>query len=191
MITQEYTFSFPSNHLVTISLLHDPDSRYEPYFAIIKLAPGDSDGSNNNRTYDTKNSINMKFSIRELPALAAALKAYCMGDKAFPPYSKFSKSRDTTKTLSVFAGKRNEKGGEEPTVVLKVATPNVKYGIRLSPYEAYSLGSIIEKIFEFAIQKDIEFQKSSPAVFKENDSPQPSKKKTQDNYDDFSDDDLF
>jgi len=111
---------FPSNHLLNISLVYrkpnNPNDRKSRYFVFVTLAPGEQVGQYaRDRSYNFENQITLKYSLNELGALAYTLKELGKGNKNVIPYSKFSRSNNNVKSVSV-----------SETVNQKMNIPNVR-----------------------------------------------------------------
>ncbi|MEM4385549.1 MAG: hypothetical protein QXD03_03270 [Candidatus Anstonellales archaeon] len=156
-----YSHSFTYNHLLTVSVVFDDSRNHSKYFSLVSIVPGE--GSVENRTYNFRNKITMKFDIRELLSLGIALRSVAInGNINILPYSKFSKIKDKSKILTVFKTKDSDHNQRDiDVIIISVASGNTKYGIRLSIPDAYSVGYVIEKMAELCIDRDISTFKTS------------------------------
>jgi hypothetical protein len=171
-IEKVFTFSFPSNHLLNVQLVHEISNNTKyvaekiEYFCFMSLIPGANTGDGQNRTYDFKNSINLKFSLQEISGLAFVLNACAIGNGHVAlPYTKFAKSSTGNKSVTIFeAAADQNKQYDFRKIIIKfdLISSKVKYALQLSPDQAYSVAKVLEKIFEKGISLEIEKQIQAP-----------------------------
>lgn len=82
---------FASNHLLTISLVHQIRNRdyKKPFFAFLKGAPAGKNGNNKTYLSDRDSSINFKLELHQLSALGKAFELYGLGSgsRVAPKYT--------------------------------------------------------------------------------------------------------
>lgn len=156
-----FRYSYTSNHLVNFNLTKDNANAnsYKPlYFVMVSFAPGvKSDNPSNPRTYDVKNSTNFKFSLHEIGALSFALKGHATGGLK-TGYVKFSNNANDSKRFMVNSTTiKSKNNNESPGVSMQVAVNrDSPQTIIMTQDHAYSLGMVLEKIFERGLILEME-----------------------------------
>ena len=157
-------FSFPSNNLFLISLMKvvpkKTNYQKESYIGMITFVLGI--GDKNNRTYDFKQKIVQKFSLKDLMSLSFTLKQLALSNTLVLPYTKFTNSGSGAKTLYLQykdQGSNNQAPNTAATnIVLGGSYGSLKINIILSKSDAYGIADIIERIYEYGIKLEIENQ---------------------------------
>jgi hypothetical protein len=158
-ITNIYSFSFASNHLLSIDLVHILPSKQTnyavntkpEYCCFINMVPGE--GTDNNKTYNFQKKITMKFSLFELEGLHGVLHSNALSTGvAFSPYKKFASTQDAgQKTLTIWQTSNNKKFGDKEisvrTIFIQLQHGQNKITLTASPDQVYSLGSTAHQIF--------------------------------------------
>lgn len=154
-----YNFSYPSNHLLNVIVLENTKRpEFEKYIAIVGLVPGEQVGNTStNRTYVQAKRIQLKFSLQELLEFSFTLAQCAIGNsKVVLPYTKFSKSNDVSKSVSIIESmEADTRGTQRRSIGVIFSANDAKYGIKLSPSTAYGLASYINEIALNIIRKDI------------------------------------
>lgn len=162
--TQIYSYQMTSNHALSISLMHDPENKWNPYFIFLNLAPGGE--GENGRTFDYKNTIALKLNVSKIAELSHALTCYAKGQqKIIGPFSIFvdsSRSQfggDEKKSvmLNYSAGGTDSNGRERsPSLSLNFKMGTAKsHAFMMSPTAALALADVCGKIFEKGIELDL------------------------------------
>ena len=174
--------TFASNHLFQISIvqrtpapnLNKPDLK-DKIFGFVTLAPGEGDGQN--RTYNFQNRITQKFQTRELEGLSIVLRQLGIGNTRILPYTKFTRSQQGQKILSIWETTKAQTIGQQQvnvvSVNLTIQSNNTKHTFSMTMEQAYSLGSVIHEIFKKAIDKEFEIQLQQPKQTKPSNIPTP------------------
>lgn len=175
------SFSLPSNHLVVFQLIRakpnegvEKTSAKSEYFSFVTIAPGE--GDNNNRTYNFQNSINVKYSLQEIAGLAFVLKTVAQGmGKMCLPYTKFAKSGNGTKQISVWepAPAQVQQGQyAKPRAINITLKENNNQGISipLTPDQAFSISESLTILFQKGLNLDFDRQVNAPKTTKNNNS---------------------
>ena len=168
-----FNTGFAFNHLITIGLIHriptgnlNQRDYKDKYFFFVTVAPGEGQGSD--RTYNFNSKIPLKYSCREISALAFALKQCAIGnDHNALPYSKFARSQGQQKTVSVWTSTKMQQIGQEQKQVRQInltfKAAN-SYSIQLSPSDAFSIGEVLETMFKRGMELEMEYQRHNPQV---------------------------
>lgn len=157
-MTTIYSCSIPYNNLVIISLVQI-DEQYEKYTTLFTFVPGEiSKDKESNRTYNFQRKVVMKIPIRDLPGLSMVLTRSAEGlHNIVLPYSKFTQSNNTSKTMNIFLGSLKSKTNTEAkAIVINISSGDNKFAFNLPLPDAYSLGTIIRTIYDYAMKLDIE-----------------------------------
>lgn len=189
-LNQLYSFTYSANHAFSISVMHDTEAKYNPYFIFLSIAPGET--GDNGRTFNFKNSISMKIMPVRIAELGHALTAYAKGQRQlvgnFSIMVDSSKSSYSDSSLKksislMYNEPKDESSG--PTIILTGKTSEMQkgHGIALSPTAALALADVCGKVFEYCL--GLEMGGDTPSVEKisykraENASnnPAPSPKK--------------
>jgi len=165
--------SFPANHLLNIQLVRidNENDKYQnkPQFHIMfGFHPG-YENDNGGRGYDFKNNaISMKLSLNDALAYAFTLKESASGNHSqVTPYTIFTKSQNTTKTINVYYGKEEKKikkNGEEKSISLPkvnthvAITGNRGNSVSMPAQNAYAFGVQIEKLVQKGLELEMERQ---------------------------------
>lgn len=156
-------FSFPSNNLFLVSLMKSVPKKAnyqkEIYFGMVTFVLGV--GDRNNRTYDFKQKIVQKFSLKDLMSLAFTLKQLAISNTSVLPYTKFTNSGSGSKSLYLQYKEQlsnNSSNNASSNVLLGAAHDNLKINIVLSKSDAYGIADIIERIYDNGIKLEIEHQ---------------------------------
>lgn len=175
--------TFASNHLFQISIvqrmpapnLNKPDLK-DKIFGFVTLAPGEGDGQN--RTYNFQNRITQKFQTREIEGLSIVLRQLGIGNNRILPYTKFTRSQQGQKMLSIWTVTKTQTIGQQQVNVvsinLTIQSNNTKHTFSMTMEQAYSLGSVIHEIFKKAINKEFEIQLQQPKQTKPSNVPTPN-----------------
>jgi hypothetical protein len=175
------SFGFPFNHLLNVGLMQripPPNINYpdlkEKFFFFITLAPGITE-QGGNRTYDFKQGkTTLKFSSREIAGLANILRQCGIGnDGNVLPYTKFSKSGQQSKNVSVWISSKQQQGQGVTQITKQInlsVQGSAKHNISLSSAEALAMSDILMKLFDKAIDLEINGQLQQPKVSQ---TPQP------------------
>ena len=172
-LINKFSLNFPSNNLLSVDLINavpTTASRYgvdtkSQHFCFINFVPGE--GSEENKTYNFKNKIVIKYSLLELEGLSKVLEnnATSLG-QAFSPYKKFAKSEGGNKNISVWQtgneipGPNNTKINKR-TLFIQIQSASNKICISLTPDQAYALSSALHLIYLKGF--DLEFERISKA----------------------------
>lgn len=157
---QIYSYNVTSNHAMSISLMHDPEDNFNPYFVFLNFGMGQKkqDGG---RTFDFKNSgFSMKLSMIKLSEFGHALTAYAKGQSKI--VGKFSLFVDSSKanfnsnnggmqksvSLSYFAN------DNEPSLSLNFKTSEMDKpaGLLLNPTTALAVADACHIIYTKSIE---------------------------------------
>jgi hypothetical protein len=175
------SFGFPANHLLNVGLMQripPPNLNYpdlkEKFFFFVTLAPGINE-QGGGRTYDFKQGkTTLKFASREIAGLANILRQCGIGNDAnVLPYTKFSKSGQNSKNVSVWISNKQsqQQGVTQITKQINLSVQGAaKNNISLSSGEALAMSDMLMKLFDKAIELEINQQIMTPAVSK---TPQP------------------
>jgi hypothetical protein len=167
--------NFPGINVFNVSLVEDnePKDYHNRFFMFIKAVPSvKSDQSPTGRSYDNNGAITFKLEAEKALGLSFALIQYANGkgkayDEGFGSFQIFA---DTSK--SQYGGS----GGSKKSMTVKMdvnsktnkAVINMLFSqegskpvaFYLTPYESYSLGTIIE----FVSIKCIEYEMNGPGI---------------------------
>lgn len=185
-----YSWSNASNNLITISLMHDPENKYQKYFVFLSISPGEKQ-SNGKRTFNMKNSISFKIGLEVLDEFAFALEAYakkqqaCLGGN----FSIFTDSRNSNygngsqKSLSMMYSEPSEQSKNMPTVVLFAKTSQMQKAlpVTLSIPRALVIAKVCHKIFDKGVDLDM---KDFKGYVRQNNYSQTSQQQHQNNMED-------
>lgn len=174
-------FSFPFNNLLLVSLIKrvpkDTQDQKETHLGFVTCVLGV--GANNNRTYDFQQKIVQKFSLKDLQSLAFTLKQLALSDTQVLPFTKFTNSGSGSKTLYIqykenldnFNNVNNNNAQQQfqtqqgqgfrrvqSNIIIGSSYGNLKINIPLSKSDAYSIGDVIQKLYEKGIQLEIKDQ---------------------------------
>jgi hypothetical protein len=164
--------SFASNHLLQISIvqrtptinLNKPDIK-DKIFAFVTLAPGD--GTGNNRTYNFQNKITQKFNLREIEGLSFILRQLAIGNQSVLPYSKFTRSQQGQKMLSVWMSTKTQQLGQQQynirNINITIDASGAKSTLTLTVDQAYSLGSVLNEMFRHGLEREFKLQEEQPS----------------------------
>lgn len=169
--------NFPGINVFNISLVEEtePKDFHTRFFMFIKAIPSiKSDSSSTGRSYDNNSAITFKVEAEKALALSFALKQYANGKgKAYDSeFGSFQIYADMSK--SQFNSGGNSGNKKSMTIQMGVNSKTNKANINmifsqesakpvaffLTPYEAYSLGTIIEYIS----LKCIEYEMQGPGI---------------------------
>jgi hypothetical protein len=172
---KEISISFPSNHLMISQLMHDLSNsnnntdKFE-YFCFMSLMPGVNTGDGNNRTYDFKSGITLKYSIQEIKGLSFTLEQWALGNgQNCLPYAKFSRSNSGQKSVTAFetpANSNKQYDTRKLILVFSIIDSKVKHSLSLTPEQAYSTAAILSKIFEKGLELEFNRQSMKPRQVK-------------------------
>lgn len=151
-----FSYSFPANHLLQISIVkQDAEQSYKKaYFCFITLAPG-VQNPQGGRSFDFNNRITMKVEGHQITALAHAMRAYVRGQEAIVgPFSIYVDSSKSQYSQGGGGGKSmmiqrttNQKQNNSPalTFFFKVGQ-NQALGYSMTPSNALAAADICEFI---------------------------------------------
>jgi hypothetical protein len=168
------SFSHPANHLIVFQLIRakpnegvqERTSAKSEYFSFVTIAPGE--GDQNSRTYNFQNSINIKFSLQEICALAYVLKTVSNGmARLCLPYTKFAKSANGTKQVSVWEPPQQpvQQGQFPKPRAINISIKennNQAISIPLTPEQAFAISESLTILFQKGINLDFDRQVNSP-----------------------------
>jgi len=166
------SFAFPSNHLINFQLIRavpnqsiQQSSAKAEYFSFITIAPGE--GSNENRTYNFQNKINVKFSLQEIAGLSFVLKQWADGrGPTVLPYAKFARSAQGTKSVSLWEPQQNNTDGRPKSRMISITIKENNNGngltISITPDQAYSISVSLKELFTKGINLEFERQMNAP-----------------------------
>lgn len=178
-LTPLWNISFAANHLLQISLvqrvpapnLNKPDLK-EKIFGFVTLAPGDGSGSN--RTYNFQNKITQKFQLREIESLSFVLRQLAIGNQSVVPYTKFTRSQQGQKMLSVWVSSKLQQMGQQQinvkTINISIDAGGGKSTLNLTVDQAYGFGSYLNELFKCGVTKEFELQLQQPGYVKDSGS---------------------
>lgn len=170
-------FSFPMNHLLIFQLIQrTPNQNQRDYkekfmFMVTFIQGINQQGG---RTYDWKSGRHaQKFATREIAGLAEVLHQCGIGnDLNVLPYSKFSRSGNSQKQLTVWVStKQQQIAGQTVnvrTINLTFTVNKVKNSFALTASEALSMSKMLTGLYEKAIQLEIDNFVGQP--FQQNES---------------------
>jgi murein DD-endopeptidase MepM/ murein hydrolase activator NlpD len=177
--------NFPGTNLITFQLVHriinyqinknDYKPKYFFFFTIIKGV-----GNQNNRTYDFKQKINIKYNTRELAMLSFVFKQLAVGNVYVLPYDKFSRNKKVNlwQPVSKSTNTKYAKPVSYNLVVSdKTFNNNVKYSMALTIHEMYALSIeldlLINKAFTLDFKEQVlaEIQKDTSIPLNQNNNP--------------------
>lgn len=191
-------FSFPFNHLLMVSLMkripNDSQADYkELFFGFVTCVMGV--GQANSRTYDFNQKIVQKFSLKDLESLSFALKQLACNNTNVLPFTKFTNSGSGAKTLYLQYKENIENFNSmnnsnhqfqsqtqqtqntrkmENNIVLGSSFGNIKINIPITKSDAYSIGDIIEKLYDFGLKLEIQAQCDTNSEIKSSSGVQSS-----------------
>jgi hypothetical protein len=167
-------FAITANHLINFQLvrsipnenIQNQSSAKPEYFGFLTLAPGE--GNNENRTYNFQNKVTVKFSLQEYAGLSFVLKKWADGaGKAVFPYTKFAKSGQGSKSVSVWEPQQTaqQNGQPKPRMVSITVKENSNGStISLTPDQAYATSESLAELFKKGINLEFERQINAPKV---------------------------
>lgn len=151
-------YSFPSNHLITAQLMKVPENEgtlKAVHFAMMALMPGTKNDSNN-RSYDFKNGIHVKFSLHELAGLAWALQQYAVGNTENINYVKFAQSNGTNKTVSLAVGVETTGKNNTPNRLIQLRfSSGSMNAIKMSCDQAAAMSEILMKLYHIGCDLEL------------------------------------
>lgn len=166
------SFAVTANHLINFQLVRSipnenvqNQSNAKPeYFGFLTLAPGE--GANENRTYNFQNKVTVKFSLQEYMGLSFVLKKWAEGmGKAVFPYTKFAKSGNGSKSVSVWEPTPKQDGQPKPRMVsITIKENNNGSTISLTPDQAFATAESLAELFKKGISLEFERQINAPKV---------------------------
>lgn len=157
-----YSWNLSANSALSLSLMHDPESKYNKYFVFLNVAPGEK-SENGGRTYNYKASTSFKIQLHILGELGYALGAYARGQSEhFGPYSimvdssRSNYSNGSGEKKSIFLKYSNEPE-KAPFVALIAKTASQQKGISvmMSTATAMVVADVCKKIFDLYMDYDI------------------------------------
>lgn len=167
------SFAFPANHLINFQLIRSTpnqsiqqSSAKAEYFSFITIAPGE--GSNESRTYNFQNKINVKFSLQEIAGLSFVLAQWADGrGNTALPYTKFARSAQGAKTVSLWEPQQTNNGDGRPksrmiSITVKENNNGNGLTISLTPDQAYSISVSLQELFKKGISLEFERQMNAP-----------------------------
>ena len=174
------SFSHPANHLIVFQLIRakpnegavEKTSAKSEYFSFVTIAPGE--GDQNSRTYNFQNSINVKFSLQEICALAYVLKTVANGmGKLCLPYIKFAKSASGTKQVTVWeppvAPVQQGSYPKPRSINISIKENNNQaISIPLTPEQAFAISESLTILFQKGLNLDFDRQVNSPKTYNTN-----------------------
>lgn len=178
ILTPICQFGFSFNHLLTIVLMkrdtNTPNVKdlKEHYFFFVTLIPGVGDKSN--RTYDFKQKIAMKYSLRELASFIFVLKQCSIGnDNAVLPYRKFSRQQSISKNCSIWSTNAVKNAGQPTQTSNKAITISfeinqTKFHMSLSPADAAGIAETLQPVMEKGLKLEIDYQINIPKSLNNN-----------------------
>lgn len=166
--------NFSGINVFNVSVVEEtePKEYHTRFFMFIKAIPsGKSDNSPTGRTYNSEGSVTFKVEVEKALALSFALKQYASGkgkayDDSFDNFTIFadmSKSQYNNgggdkKSMIVKMGQNNKTNKSVINILFSQGDGQGKKVVAffMTPYEAYSLGSVIEylsfKCLDFELQ---------------------------------------
>jgi hypothetical protein len=182
-LTPLWNISFAANHLLQVSLvqrvpapnLNKPDLK-EKVFGFVTLAPGD--GAGNSRTYNFQNKVTQKFQLREIESLSFVLRQLAIGNQNVLPYTKFTRSQQGQKMLSVWVASKIQQMGQQQvnvkTINVTIDAGGAKSTLNMSPDQAYGFGSYLNELFKNGVSKEFDLQSQQPGYVKGSSGPAQS-----------------
>jgi len=168
--------SFPSAHLLEISLVQDQDPDLPFYknrfFFFLALTPGQ--GGQNGRTFVKENKIILKTEVEKILALSESINFWVKGHG--PGFGTFSIFVDGSKSVYGGGVKSISVSDWNPTANMKVNPPvlgnpakrqigisfkagkNKPIGILLSPCEALAIAHIFKKMADKALDMEMQLK---------------------------------
>ena len=174
-LTPLWNITFAANHLLQISLvqrvpppnLNKPDIK-EKIFGFVTLAPGDGSGSS--RTYNFQNKVTQKFQLREIESMSFILRQLAIGNQNVLPYTKFTRSQQGQKILSIWMSSKLQQMGQQQvnmkSVNITIDASGAKSTLNLTIDQAYGLGSYLNELFKKGVDKEFELQLQQPGYVK-------------------------
>jgi hypothetical protein len=171
-LTNEYAFSLPSSSLLMVQLMHEaPQVTNTKYvnqkserFIFVNIVPGV--GGRENRTFDWKSQLSIKYSITELSGLSFVLKHTASGNsRNVLPYSKYARSDKAAKMVTVTEAAADPNKAFEPRKIfftMQEKNSGAKHTIAMTPDQAYGLAVQMEKMSEKAMELEAERQITAP-----------------------------
>jgi len=169
-----FNFTYSGNHALAFSLVkrittvQQKIDYKDKLFFFITIAPGIVNGTD--RTYDYKTGrITQKFSVKETLGLAKTIECCALGqDNLVLPYSKFTKSSNTSKTLSIWMGTKkttvNNQQIDVRVINLSFFSGQLRHTLNISIADALGLSEYIMKICSKSIDLEFEFQNSGVSL---------------------------
>ncbi len=162
--TQIYSFQETSNHAFSMSIMHDKENKYQPYFIFMNLTPGESTAEGGRSfNYQSPNAVAMKLKPIKIAELGHALTAYARGQSAM--IGKFTIFVDSSKSnysssggkksvnLNYFPGDNNK----PPTMSLSFKKDGMdkSVGFMMSITNALAIADACSMIYKHTIKLDM------------------------------------
>jgi len=170
-----WNITFAANHLLQVSLvqrvpppnLNKPDIK-EKVFGFVTLAPGD--GAGNSRTYNFQNKVTQKFQLREIESMSFILRQLAIGNQGVLPYTKFTRSQQGQKILSIWESSKLQQIGQQQInaklINITIDAGGAKSTLNLTADQAYGFGSYLNELFKNGVSKEFELQLQQPGYTK-------------------------
>jgi hypothetical protein len=168
------SFAFTSNHLINFQLVRSipnqniqQNSNKPEFFSFITIAPGE--GTNENRTYNFQNKTTVKFSLQEICGMSFVLKSWAnSGGKNALPYTKFARSGQGTKTVSIWEPQQQSSGNNQKSRMISITVKdnnnNNGLTVSLTPDQAFAVSESIYELFKKGLNMEFERQINSPKI---------------------------
>lgn len=160
-------FGFTFNHIFTVALIHRvakiqsvKENLREKYMFFLTIAPGE--GQANQRTYNFKNKITLKYSIRETISFANVLLEVGRGNDSILPYRKFSRTQTESKNCGIWTVFNKDQQGQQVKSINITFSSVQKYSIVLTPSDAIGIGEVIRTMTQKGLELEINHQMNSP-----------------------------
>jgi|GEM_PF-5266441 len=169
-LTQIAQVGFQYNHIMTVSLVQRTPNMAgqntrdykDKFMFFVTFAPGINQPGGN-RTYDFANGkITQKFSTREIATLAEVLYQCGIGNSVnVMPYAKFSRSNNNQKQLALWCQYKQQtiSGNNYNVISINLSfsqDKGAKQTISLSAGEALGMSKVLSKLFDKAIELEME-----------------------------------